>query len=481
MAALYRPAGAVDPAIALQPWTGSWNARTAAHLLRRAGFGTAPDELQRLATQSMNQCVDALMHPAPAASDPPPQVVSLQTLLSQGPMAALDDTMRRERRRSFRKEEVAGILGLQEWWLNRMLTAPAPLQEKMTLLLHGHFTTAAVQKRVTPALVLAQNQLFRQYAFGNLRELTLQISRDPAMLLYLDNWLSTKAHPNENYARELMELYTLGRGNYTEDDVRESARAFTGWTIDRRAQRFMVNPATHDDGVKRFLGQAGNFDGSDIVRIIYQQPACSRFWATALINWFVYNDPEPQLIDDVARLLVKNDFTLAPVLSVLLRSNVFYSERAYRALVKSPVEFVVGTYKMLGSVAIERPALRSLRQMGQVLFYPPNVAGWPGGAAWLSSQTLLARENFLAQVMQSQAIGASSWLIRLPQDPARAANALVETILQSDVPAQSSDQLAAYLRGDGEAALGMLSAENFELRVRGAAYLAASMPAYQLN
>jgi hypothetical protein len=481
MAALYRPVGALDPEIALQPWTGSWNARTAAHLLRRAGFGAAPDELQRLSAQSMNQSVDALMRPAPAATDPPPQVISLQTLLSQGPIFALDDTMRRERLKSFRKEEVVGILGLQEWWLNRMLTTPAPLQEKMTLLLHGHFTTAAIQKRVTPALVLAQNQLFRQYAFGNVRELTLAVSHDPAMLLYLDNWLSTKAHPNENYARELMELYTLGRGNYTEDDVRESARAFTGWTIDRRAQTFMANAATHDDGVKRFLGQTGDFNGNDIVRIIYQQPACARFWATTLLNWFVYNDPEPQLVDGVAHLIVKNDYTLAPVLSVLLRSNVFYSERAYRALVKSPVEFVVGTYKLLGSTAIQRPALRALRQMGQVLFYPPNVAGWPGGAAWLSSQTLLARENFLAQVVQSQAVGPSTWLMHLPQDPARAANTIVETILQSDAPAQSYDQLAAYLRGDGDAALGMLSAENFEIRVRGAAYLAASMPAYQLN
>jgi uncharacterized protein (DUF1800 family) len=480
MATLYRPTGAVDPETALRPWTGSWNARSAAHLMRRAGFGAAPEELQALSAQSMEQSVDALLHPQAAPANPP-QAVSLETLLAEGPLRALDEGARRERLRAFRKEEVQSIADLQEWWLNRMLTSPAPLQEKMTLLLHGHFTTAAVQKRVTPDLVLAQNELFRRYAFGNLRDLTLDVSRDPAMLLYLDNWLSSKEHPNENYARELMELYTLGRGNYTEEDVRQSARAFTGWTIDRRTQQFMVNVQMHDDGIKQFLGQSGNFDGTDVVRIIFRQPACARFWAAALLNWFVYNDPEPQLVDAVARVVVEHDFTLAPVLSVLLRSNVFYSERAYRALVKSPVEFVVGTYKLFGSTAIERPALRALAQMGQILFHPPNVAGWPGGAAWLSSQTLLARENFLAQLTRSQAIAASSWLMRLPRDPLRAADTLVETILQADAPAQSYDQLASYLRGDGEAALGMLSAENYEIRVRGAAYLAASMPAYQLN
>jgi uncharacterized protein (DUF1800 family) len=393
----------------------------------------------------------------------------------------MDDMAKREAAQARRKQAVGDIVALQLWWLNRMLTTPAPLQEKMTFILHGHFTTAAIEKGVWPSLVLAQNQLFRQYALGNLRDLTLAVSKDPAMLLYLDNAENNKSHPNENYARELMELFTLGIGNYSEEDIRQSARAFTGWTIDRQTGAFTFNPRTHDDGTKSFLSRTGNFDGSDIVDIIYQQRAAETFWATTLLTAFVYDDPEPELVNAFANVIARNKFELAPTMSMLLRSNVFYSQRAYRALVKSPVEFVVGAHKQLAIDKIVDGTPAALRGMGQVLFYPPNVAGWPGGANWLTSQMLIARENFIAKMVNTPDMMQSGWMSKVPMDANRASQDLVATILQGDAPGQAYSQLIAYLNGSGTSALGTLSVENYDERVRGAAYLTMAMPAYQLG
>jgi uncharacterized protein (DUF1800 family) len=395
--------------------------------------------------------------------------------------AGMTDMQKRDAARQRRQEAVGSIRDLQLWWLGRMLTTSAPLQEKMTFFLHGHFTTAALQKGVWPNLVLQQNQLFRQFALGNLHDLTLAVSKDPAMLLYLDNAENNKSHPNENYARELMELFTLGIGNYSEEDIRQSARSFTGWTIDRQTGEFMVNPRTHDDGTKTFLSRTGNFDGADIVDILYTQRAAETFWATSLLNAFVYNDPEPELVDAFANVISRNHFELAPVMSMLLRSNIFYSDRAYRALVKSPVEFVIGAHKQMGLGTIMDGTPAALNAMGQILFYPPNVAGWPGGANWLTSQMLIARENFVARLVNAPEIQQSTWMAQLPMDANQASRQIVATILQGDAPIQAYQQLVAFLNGAGTSALGMLSVENYQERVRGAAYLTMAMPAYQLG
>jgi len=327
--------------------------------------------------------------------------------------------------------------------------------------------------------MLAQNQLYRTSALGNVHKLALAVSQDPAMLKYLDNRASVKAHPNENYARELMELFTLGIGNYTEDDVRESARAFTGWSIDRD-YAFRDFPARHDAGEKTFLGRTGNFTGQDIVDIIFTQPASDHWFARKLLNFFVYSDPEPQLIDTVAALIRKNDFNLQPVMSALLRSNVFYSDRAYRALVKSPVQFVVGSYQLFGIPQSDLVALGALRRMGQLLFLPPNVKGWDGGAAWLNSQTVLTRENFASSLMAK--MGTAGWMAHAlsSMDPQTVTRALTATILQDDVSPAASSHLAEYLAGSNVSALAALSGENADERIRGAAYLTMAMPAYQL-
>lgn len=504
--ASYRPAGQLDLTHALEPYNGPWTIREAAHLLRRAGFGGSPDDLARLAARPVSAAVDTLIA-FPAGSTLPagpvllpdtfrpyvrlPSVATLSpeaadpgraAIFVQAPAVPFNQ-LGADDRKAVQMEIGQGrrhnIVAIQEWFLDRMIASPAPLQEKMTLLWHGHFTSA-YQKGIPAQALVDQNNLFRRYALGNVRELTLAVSQDPAMLRYLDNGQNFKAHPNENYARELMELFTLGIGNYTESDVRESARSFTGWTIDPQSWTFAQNPRQHDTGSKTFLGRTGNFDGHDIVEIIFAQPAAARWFANTLLNFFVYNEPEPGLVDAVAALIHKNDFELQPVMATLLRSNVFYSERAYRALVKSPVEFIVGSYRLYGIGQVEPVALAALRRMGQLLFDPPNVKGWDGGAAWINSQAMLTRANFASGLVAR--IGDAAWVATAiaHADPDAVAKTLTQTILQGDVSAGALADLVAYVRGSDVAAMGMLSGENADERVRGAAYLTMAMPAFQL-
>lgn len=455
-----RPQGSLDSSTALQPYRGALGERGAAHLLRRAGFGGTPDEVRRFAAMRASEAVAALL------------VVPAAPSVAAPPQGELDGPLDRRDAR-----EALGALQL--WWLNRMLATPSPLQEKMTLYFHGHFTSRATPR--FPRITYNQNALFRAHATGNLRDLTKAVSKDAAMLIYLNGANNVAEHPNENYARELMELFTLGVDHYTEADVRESARAWTGWRVARKTDAVDFDASRHDGGRKTFLGRSGNFNGDDIVDTIFGQGQCARFFATSLLNWFVYNDPEPDLVDRVGAMLHLHDYEIRPVLEILLTSNVFFSPRAYRALVKSPVEFVVGTYRTLGLPAIDETALAALQQMGQRLFFPPSVAGWPGGSNWLTSGTMIARQNFLTRLLGSQTLDASSWLRGLPVAPKSVAESLAGSILQDDVTPATLAELDGYLRGSGSAALASLSVENYDQRIRGAAYLAMATPAYQLN
>ncbi len=481
---LLRPAGDLDSQTALAPYEGTLDPRLAGHLLRRAGFGGTPEDVRALVGTAAGDAVESLVRfPSIDALASPQDVFDPSSIYAQygaRGLRALSDEQRRELQREIRQNEARSIATLQLWWLNRMLATPAPLQEKMAFFFHGHFTTAAIEKGVSPAMIYNQNEIFRQYALGNLRELTRALSKDPAMLLYLDNATNVASHPNENWARELMELFTLGVDRYSEDDVRESARAWTGWRVLRLTGAAYLDPRLHDDGTKTFLGRTGTFDGDDIIDIIFAQPECARFFAGKLLSLFVYDSPEPELVDGVAVLLERHDYELAPVVSAILRSNVFYSQRAYRALVKSPVEIVVGTFKALDVAQVDPSALPALRSMGQVLFSPPNVAGWTGGDDWLTSQMMIARQNFLAGLVNAQIMGASTWLGHVPMDPAQATHALVSALLQDDASPASYAQLKAYLAGDDTSALAMLNVENFQERIHGAAYLTMAMPAFQL-
>lgn len=479
---ILRPQGSPDLSKALQAYPHVLGERAAAHLLRRAGFGGTPDEVRRYAAMRAGDAVASLLAvPSPSSIAPPGELANLAPPVSMATdpiqrMMLRQETMVRQQRRRQGRE---AILALQLWWLNRMLTTTAPLQEKMTLYFHGHFTSRGTP--LYPWITYNQNALFRRSALGNLRELTRDVSKDAAMLIYLNGAQNVAAHPNENYARELMELFTLGVDNYTENDVRDSARGWTGWRVDQRRDTVSFDPSLHDAGQKIFLGRTGNFDGDDIVNIIFDQPQCARFFAASLLNWFVYNDPEPDLVERVAEELRRRNFELAPVIGTILSSNVFHSARAYRALVKSPVEFVVGTHKTLGLSAVNETTLPALQQMGQQLFFPPSVAGWPGGENWLTSGTMIARQNFLTRLLGSQTLADSSWLRGLPVASTSAARMLGDTILQGDVAPASLRELEGYMSGKGSAALASLSAENYDQRVSGAVYLAMATPAYQLN
>ena len=251
----------------------------------------------------------------------------------------------------------------------------------------------------------------------------------------------------------------------------------------RRTGEFFEVPRLHDDGSKTFLGHTGNFDGNDIVDIIFEAPPASRWFARKLLDYFVYNDPEPELIEATAALLRKNRFESAPVISTLLRSNVFYSNRAYRALVKSPIEFVIGSYRLYGVKDVSLATLGVLNRLGQVPFRPPSVKGWDGGTAWLNSQALLTRENFASALVHAMETGGpDGWLVEGgPQAASAVARRVVDGVLQGDASQASISKIAAYLDGAEDATAGALSGENFDERVRGAAYLAMATPAYQLN
>src|ERR1700682_5741395 len=296
------------------------------------------------------------------------------------------------------------ILDLRRWWLERMMTGPAPLLEKMTLFWHGHFATS-VQKVKDAYWMWLQNDTLRRNAFGNFATLVKKMSRDPAMMIYLDLQQSRKEHPNENWARELMELFTVGIGNYSEADIRESARAFTGYRIDMTTQQFRLAPPPTDARPKTFMGKTGNGSGDDIIDILMKQPACAQFLARKLWRFFAEDQPSAQIVDAVAARIREHNFETRPVLSEILSSREFYSDAAMRNQIKSPVQYLIQTTKLLSTELPAAPvAQNAMRQMGQILFAPPNVKGWDGGKAWGSTSTLLFRYNFANYLINGDAM-----------------------------------------------------------------------------
>jgi uncharacterized protein (DUF1800 family) len=291
--------------------------------------------------------------------------------------------------------------GLAAWWLLRMVQSPAPLQEKMTLFWHGHFATGA-DKVAQARAMLRQNELLRSHAVGKFGPLVSAISRDVAMLIYLDSTENRKTRPNENYARELMELFCLGPGNYTEQDIKEIARCFTGWEVRRHA--FQFNTYQHDRNTKSFLGETGNFDGDDAIRIILKQPAAANFIAGKLIRFLVL-DERPmteRYAAPVAAALRESEFDIGVALDMILRSRIFYSEAAIAKKIKSPVELAIGTLRFLGASVNMQQLADRLDRLGQRPLYPPNVKGWDGGRTWINAATVLSRANLVADITGSE-------------------------------------------------------------------------------
>jgi uncharacterized protein (DUF1800 family) len=438
------------------------------HLLRRTTFAATAADLARYADMPLDAVVDDLL------ASP-----SIDDTAANEAVATLDYDLTKP-------GEVVAM------WVARMLYTKRPFLERMTLFWHGLLTSGLEKvgpKRAT--LLLDQNQFFRDHAFDTFDVLLKGVVRTPAMMLWLDLQTSRKGQPNENYARELMELFTLGAGNYTEEDVRESARAHTGYSIDRSLS-FIFRPALHDDGQKTFLGQTGNFDADSIVDIILEQDAAPAHFATKLFEFFAYPDPDDATIAPIAAVARSSKFDTKQVVRAVLTSDAFYSPPAYRAIVKSPTDYAVGALRLFAAPGAPQPEARlvvgACRNMGQVLFDPPNVAGWPGGRTWLGTSTWFARVNFAAALMNGPSNGAGR-ARSAPADPSavfatppassdeavtQAALATVDGVLGED----ARQTLVDYLdEGGGFATLPDATRQD---RLRGLFALLIASPDYQL-
>jgi uncharacterized protein (DUF1800 family) len=399
----------VDPVRAWQPWQPDdnqpWSLRWAGHLYRRAAFGATLDELRQAVKDGPKVTLDRLLAGDPDAKQYESLIADTGASIAKG------------------NDESA----LRGWWLYVMLNSGQPLREKLTLFWHNHFATSIAKVRSTEAMH-AQNQTLRRHALGKFGPMLADMSRDPAMLVWLDSNRNIKGQANENYSREVMELFTLGVGQYTEPDIREAARAFTGWHTD--GEQFTFAARFHDDGPKKFLGQAGNWDGTDVQRILLSQPAVAKFLVRKLYRYLIAEAPEPTdaLLEPLAERLRHSEYDIGDLVATMLRSRHFFSEYAYRQRVKSPVEYALGVVRTMHPTIAPRDLVGPLESMGQSLFAPPNVKGWPGGKAWLNSATVLARQNFAQQMVG----GAAP-----PQAPAvpgasGAANVVFSVVAQSD-------------------------------------------------
>jgi uncharacterized protein (DUF1800 family) len=441
------------------------------HLLRRTGFGVTKAEYDRYQSMGLDATITELVN-----------------------FTSVDDS---------EAVRLANEVPLEAnnrnsppiWWLIRIANTRRPLQEKMTLFWHNVLTSQISVVR-DPIAMVNQNEFLRSHAMDSFPTILRGISADRAMMVYLDVDGSQASSPNENYARELMELFALGIGNYTEEDVREASRAFTGWEVPltrgpnntRTYGDPVFRPQRFDNGVKTFLGRTGNFRPDDIIDIIVAQPASAEYITRRLFDFFVFPDPSDKDIAPFVGVYNQNDRRTGAVVEAMLRSDVFYSPRAYRSQVKSPIEYTVGAIKALGAQGSVSQLLAAgqgprggglLGEMGQILFEPPNVAGWPGGAAWLNTGTIFGRLNFLNQVTGGGEPQRGDARTRQPQtfnfDLGTASQALAHFLplsLDDNLPEESRQVLLEYA-GDPEATL---SPE----QLRGLVYLVFGSPQFHL-
>ena len=413
----------------------------AAHLLRRAGFGGTVEDIDRLAAMTstaMAQSVLDYQQTSNAMLDG--QLPTVDLTSAKGPNAG----------------------AVQAGWLQRMVQTTRPLEEKMTLFWHGLLTSGL--DKAGAGQMYVQNGLFRKMALANFDDLLKAVSKDPAMMVYLDTENNRKGKPNENYGRELMELFTTGIGHYTEDDVRESARAFTGWTLQSGKQlRYTVqsafNPRYFDNGQKTFMGKTGNFTGDNIVEMLVPLRATAERLSIRLFSFFAYQNPEREIVQHLADTFQQSHYNVGAVVREIFSMDAFYSAKAYRALVKSPAELAAQTLRATGADAKGfLAAANGMAPMGQVLFDPPNVAGWPGGTSWINSATLLNRINF-----------ANAAARRAPTPlPPQTIDQLTTTLVDGNVTSNTRDGLHAYETAHRDDQAGLL-------------FMALATPEFQLN
>lgn len=434
-----------------------------AHLYRRAGFGLTRAELAKAVERGFDACVDELLHPE-KVDDP------------------LEDRLKELEGELF---DLTVLEDAQAWWLYRMRHTRRPLSEKLTLFWHGHFATGA-SKVERAAWMVAQNRMLRTRALGRFEDLLTDVARDPAMLVWLDNTQSTKARPNENWARELLELFTLGIGNYAESDVAEIARAFTGWK--QRDGAFVFDAKDHDTGTRTILGQTFAWSGEDVLRALAHHPATARRIAEKLVRFFVADQGVPALEERLARRFTETSGDVRAVMETLLRSPEFVSDDALRAKVKSPAEFVVGAMRELDSGVPLRSLTPLMTRMGQALFNPPAVDGWAGGLAWITTATLFERANFANHLATQRGITGDGrfepgeWVGK--QDDG---HAVVERFCAALLDGRASEllkgELEAYLRSkdkNGKLVDFKPTPSSLDEKVRGVVRLIVASPEYQL-
>jgi uncharacterized protein (DUF1800 family) len=368
----------------------------ARHLLNRTGFGATDAEVLEFAALDRAQAVERLLAGSRReASIAPPAFVNAPF----EPYYRLREMSAEERMAAQRKLVEQGF-ELRAWWLREMLLTPSPLTERMTLFWHNHFATSQQKVRLA-SLMYRQNALLRREALGNFATLLHAVAKDPAMLVYLDNAGSRKQAPNENFAREVMELFTLGEGRYGERDVKEAARAFTGWSLDRDSGEFVYRRIWHDYGEKTVLGRTGRFDGEEVLDILLARPETAEFIAAKLWRELISPNPEPREIARWAAVFRDARYEVKPLVHAALTSAAFWSTDNRAALIKSPVDLVVGTLRVFAIHPFDlRPAVFACAALGQNPFSPPNVKGWPGGQAWIDSATLLGRKQWLERIFR---------------------------------------------------------------------------------
>ena len=373
---------------------GSDDAR---HLLNRAGFGARPADLARFAQLSREAAVDQLLVATPvlAGITPPAE---LAEYMAPSRLRALDDEERKERAKR-------SAIALRAWWVGNMLAAATPaeqLRERMTLFWHNHFVSS-LEKVKSAKLMLDQNALLRRHALGRFDQMLRAVGKDPAMVVYLDSATNRKGSPNENFAREVMELFTLGEGNYSEQDVKEAARAFTGWSIEPETGEFRWRPFAHDNGSKTVLGVSGNLDGDAVLDILLAQPQTAELLVRKFWRELVSLTPDEREVRRIAAHLRNSGYDTRVALREIFASRAFWAAENRLALVKSPVDWVIGTLNTMDIEAPDAAALAfALRQIGQDLFAPPNVKGWPGGETWINSSTLLARKQMAERLLRRE-------------------------------------------------------------------------------
>lgn len=370
----------------------------ARHLLTRAGFSPTPEEVETLVPLSHEEAVKKLLDgtrtepalPAPEWADESPPGREAMKEMSEEEKKALRETQRRH------AQELKG------WWCREMAGTESPLTERMTLFWHNHFTSSLQKVKFAPAMY-RQNALLRRHACGSFRTLLREIARDPAMVVYLDSQSNRKGKPNENFARELLELFTLGEGHYTEADIQSAARAFTGWSVDHETGGFRVAQRQHDEGEKTFMGRTGDLDGDDVIDILLENPRTAVHVVEKLWREFVSETPDPAEVARLAGVFRKADYEMKPLLTALFASPAFTDPSNRGTMTKSPADLVIGTVRALRiPVADGRLMAQAMRGLGQDLFDPPNVKGWPGGTAWITSTTLLLRRQILERIVRGK-------------------------------------------------------------------------------